>query len=339
MTKWIILVFSLFSVGVNSQEVKGYVFDSRTKEPVAGASIYYDGSSIGTITDENGNFEIGLFYQNNATLVIRHLGYRSKKYPRPSGDVLLKIALTEEVENLNEIVVTSDPFSRKQKMRVFKLEFLGDTRGGRNAEILNENDIKLFFNSYDNTLSAYCDKPIVVKNDYLGYIIHFDVEEFKISFKQKSLDRVDNIYHTLYNGSTQFEDISETDLKTTKRREKAYLGSSMHFMRSCWNGDIASQNFKLKKKYREIELEEFMISSKDSTSKLKNFKFLGNQYVIYHKKKSNYRSTLRINDIDAQHSLDRYGNYTPFQNLIFGGYMANFRIGELLPMDYGLEER
>lgn len=331
----LILVFVFVGTQVFGQEVSGYVFDAKTQKPVVGASVYYDGSSVGTITDLDGKFSINLVYRNNATLVIRHLGYKTQKIPNPQIGEDLKILLREEVQSLNEIVLTSDPFSRKQKMRVFRLEFLGDTRGGRNSEIVNENDVKLYFNTYHNTLTAYSSVPVIVENEYLGYRIYFEIEEFKIYFKQRSLDRLDNIHQTLYDGSTQFFDVSQGDAKYKKRRENAYLGSSMHFMRACWYGHLEKQSFTIKKKFRSIPLAEFY-EVKDTLNALKSVRFLKDRFVIYHKKKSMYRSTLTINEPGEVYSLDRYGNYAPFQELIFGGYMADFRIGDMLPMDYGL---
>ncbi|PWL39543.1 hypothetical protein DKG77_01530 [Flagellimonas aquimarina] len=332
------LIFTLFFLFVffaQSQEIVGSVVDKVTKKPIDGASVYFDGSSTGTITDQQGNFKIKLLYKNNATLVIRFLGYETKKIVNPEESSELKIEMRESIENLNEIVVTSDPFSRKQKLKVFKLEFLGDTKGGRNSTIVNEDEVKLFFNTYDNTLSAYCNKPLIIQNDYLGYVVNFDIEEFKIFFKKRSLERTDNIYHTVYDGSTQFYDVSSNDLKIRERREKAYLGSAMHFMRSCWDGDFKNQNFELKRGFKPVSIQKFF-SKKSPNEDLQNIQFLSDKYVIYHKKKGNYRSTLSINNLDTIYTLDRYGNYSPFQEIIFGGYMANFRIGEMLPIDYGL---
>lgn len=332
-----LIVFLLLFLNVRAQKITGYVFDFKTKEPIVGASVYYNASSIGTVTDENGMFEIGRLFASNATLIVRHLGYETKKLVSPSNKFKLEIGMKEEVENLNEIVVTSDPFSRKEKMEVFKLEFLGDTRGGRNCTILNEEDIELFFNSYSNTLTAYSKRPIRIRNDFLGYIILFDIDEFRIFFKQKSLQRVGNIYHTLFEGSTQFFDVSENNSKILNRRREVYLGSTMHFIRSCWYGDIKNQNFMLKKNYKEIDFDQFLKSNgKDSTTGFGKFHFLDSLYVIYYRNKSNYRSTIKISNKDTLFLLDKYGNYSPYKEIIFGGYMSNYRIGEMLPMNYGL---
>jgi len=320
---------------MQSQEVQGVIFDAKTKAPIFGASVYYDGSSVGTMTDEDGSFSIQLPYQNKATLVISHLGYVTKKMSNLPDGTTLRIGLEEEIESLDEVVLTSDPFTRKDKMEVFKLEFLGDTRGGRASKIVNEEDIHLYFNAQDNTLLANSDKPVVIQNEYLGYRIHFYIDEFKIFFKTKSLKRVDNIYHTLFDGTTRFYDNSKGDPKIEARRRRVYLGSPRHFMRACWYGDVENQNFRLKKGYKNVEINDFLTKEDNPIEGLKQVRFLGDQFVIYHKKRSNYRSTLNIKAIDTAYVLDRYGNYSPFQNLIFSGHMSTYRVGDLLPMDYG----
>ncbi len=332
-----VILFLCFTLHIQSQEVQGTIFDAKTQEPIFGASVYYDGSSIGTMTDEDGSFSLHLPYQNKATLVISHLGYVTKKMTNLPEGATLYIGLEEEVENLDEVVLTSDPFSRKDKMEVFKLEFLGDTRGGRACDIVNEEDIHLYFNSADNTLSAYSDNPVIIQNQYLGYLVHFNIEEFKIFFKTKNLKRIDNIYQTLFDGTTRFYDNSEGDSRIDARRQRVYLGSPRHFIRACWYGDVENQNFRLKKGYKNVEMSNFMQNQDDSTGDLQKVQFLGDQFVIYHKKGSNYRSTLKINVKDTTYVIDRYGNYTPFECLVFGGHMSSYRIGDMLPMDYGFE--
>ncbi|MEW2920998.1 carboxypeptidase-like regulatory domain-containing protein [Muricauda sp. ANG21] len=329
------VLFLIFTIHLQSQEIQGVIFDVETQEPLFGVSVYYDGSSVGTITDEEGSFRIRLPYQNKAILVVSHLGYVTKKITNlPSGSTL-RIGLEEEVESLDEVVLTSDPFSRKEKMEVFRLEFLGDTRGGRASEIINEEDIHLYFDSQDNTLTASSEKPVIIQNAYLGYRIHFDIDDFKIFFKSKSLERTDNIYQTLFDGTTRFYDTAKGDSKIVDRRQKAYLGSPRHFIRACWYGDFENQNFRLKKGSKNLKIFDLLEKRDDSEGDLREVRFLENQFVIYHRKKSNYRSTLKISEVDTTYIMDRYGNYVPFESMVFGGHMSSYRVGDMLPMDYG----
>jgi hypothetical protein len=43
-------------------------------------------------------------------------------------------------------------------------------------------------------------------------------------------------------------------------------------------------------------------------------------------------------NITEKFLIDKYGNLTGFDNIIFTGHMGNQRIGDLLPVNYGIIE-
>jgi len=57
----------------NAATVKGKVTDSSTGEALPGVSVKVKGSTIGTVTDLNGNFTIQA--PDNATLIFSYIGY------------------------------------------------------------------------------------------------------------------------------------------------------------------------------------------------------------------------------------------------------------------------
>lgn len=269
----IVCLLFCFALYAYSQDISGHVYDSVTKESIPGASVYFDGSATGTTTDMEGYFKMLASIKTHATLIISHLGYETVKIDRALITTEMKISLAEEVQKLNEVVLTADPFTRAQKMEVFKKEFLGDTKAGTSCMIDNEQDIMLFFNSHENTLSAYSKKPLLIENEFLGYTLEFEMEEFVNYFRKKSLERLDNIRFTVIAGFTRFTDNIIYDEKISKRRTKAYLGSSMHFIRSCWNNNLTDQNYGLKKNYKSVEPEELLEIIDEDNDTLKLFFF------------------------------------------------------------------
>lgn len=330
--------FFLCTTWAMGQQISGIIYDSKTNEPIRGASVYYDGSSIGTISDLDGKFKIKAPIKTHASLIISHLGYALERITNPmeiEGE--LRIAMEEEFQKIPEVVLTSDPFSRKQKLSVFRKEFLGDTWASSYCKILNEDSIELYFNTQDNTLSAYSKGPIVIENKYLGYLIKFDLDEFQIHFKRKSLDRIDNVKYTLFAGFTRFVDISNYDKKIAKKRERAYLGSPMHFMRTCWSDDWKKQNFILKRQLKTLRPDQILHSIDEDGTEFRRIVFRSAKFVVYFKYKGkNHRSTVNLTAGNYTISIDKYGYYEPYKNLIFGGYMADLRIGDMLPIDYML---
>ena len=59
--------------------IKGKVIDKTTGETVIGASVKIKGSTIGTVTDINGNFTLNA--DPNAVLVINYIGYEQTEFP------------------------------------------------------------------------------------------------------------------------------------------------------------------------------------------------------------------------------------------------------------------
>ena len=60
-----------------SQSITGVVLDAQTRMPIESASVYFDNTTIGTSTNDKGEFEIEKGDHINATLVISFLGYET----------------------------------------------------------------------------------------------------------------------------------------------------------------------------------------------------------------------------------------------------------------------
>lgn len=98
--------------------------------------------NIGTITDDNGEFELKIPYEQlDQILIVSHIGYQTLQLRLDSllklDDVLIE--LTEQVELLDEVVVTSEKLIGKTKelgnTKKHKL-FLWIQNGDRGSEIV-----------------------------------------------------------------------------------------------------------------------------------------------------------------------------------------------------------
>ncbi len=77
-------IFSVNSQGVNQEyhTIGGIVRDARSRQPIAFASIFVPGASIGTVTNLDGAFTLKVQKLLNAThFVVSHLGYHSLRLP------------------------------------------------------------------------------------------------------------------------------------------------------------------------------------------------------------------------------------------------------------------
>ena len=105
------LALSFFSA-IAQTKVSGYVYDENS-EPIAFANVLFKGSTIGTITNEDGKFYLESD-ENWKTLIVSFLGFEMLEIPitkRVNYD--LKFILKEEASSLNEVVLVTGKQSKK----------------------------------------------------------------------------------------------------------------------------------------------------------------------------------------------------------------------------------
>jgi hypothetical protein len=86
----------------NISQVYGHIYDSKTKEPIPGATIMIKGTSIGTTSDMNGAYSLSV-PQNGGLLSISFIGYKQEETPITNQQ--MDFQLEEEVLALQEVVV------------------------------------------------------------------------------------------------------------------------------------------------------------------------------------------------------------------------------------------
>jgi TonB-linked SusC/RagA family outer membrane protein len=83
-------------------EITGQIIDASTGEPLPGVNIIVEGTSIGEITDNEGNYSIKV-PSENMVLVFSYVGYTSKSVTLGSQRII-NLALTPEVQEIDEVV-------------------------------------------------------------------------------------------------------------------------------------------------------------------------------------------------------------------------------------------
>ena len=96
----------LFGLYVQAQNrtVKGRVLSAEDKEPLIGATVKIPGTSIGVVTDIDGNFSLEV-PNKDKTLVIEFLGMSTLTAKIPANGVL-NVSLRPDTQRLDEVVVT-----------------------------------------------------------------------------------------------------------------------------------------------------------------------------------------------------------------------------------------
>lgn len=101
-----ILILSINLSAVYAQHlVSGYVYEQgNTSQPLAGASVYWEHSSTGTITNEDGYFSI-VHIPENTTLVVSYLGFKTAKITSGFHQLITVALHSDDAEALDEVTV------------------------------------------------------------------------------------------------------------------------------------------------------------------------------------------------------------------------------------------
>ncbi len=117
------LIVIATSEGFKRHEVSGQVVDSENGETIPGAHVLIKGSSTGTITDIDGNFNI-LVPDGETILVFSFMGYAPIKIPS-AGQTYIRVSLEESREKIEEVVITALNISREKSSLGYSLTQVG----------------------------------------------------------------------------------------------------------------------------------------------------------------------------------------------------------------------
>jgi hypothetical protein len=317
---FLILIPGLASRG---QIINGVVTDQETGLPIDYASVFFDGTFVGTTTSADGSFELDAGKYLSRPLSVSAVGYYSSMMTDFTPGQDLDVSLKPRVFEIQEVSVSTRSLVRKRRacMRTFKNEFIGLTTNARNCHILNEEDITFNYGSDRDTLKAYASRPIRIRNLSLGYEISYHLDRFEYARKTQTV---------LYTGNIVFDHDLAVDekslLKYERRRVNAYGGSSKHFFRSLWTNTLEGSGFMLTN-YRtgdEVRYEEIVAVNFHGR---KSMVYKESLQIAYYDKLS-YISFLAF---QVHFELDGYFEPT---SIVWTGEMCKQRIADFLPYEY-----
>lgn len=111
----IIISLVLFTMaGTNTRTITGKIVDSQNS-PLPGVNITIKGTTIGTVSDVNGEFSLSVA-ADNATLVFSFIGFNTEEVKVGPVTGSLLVMLTEDVQSLQEVVVTGYGTRKERNM-------------------------------------------------------------------------------------------------------------------------------------------------------------------------------------------------------------------------------
>ncbi len=345
------LLLALFPGTLIAQfRLQGVVLDQQNLEPVPYATVYLNGTTIGTITNIEGKFTIEHAVAPSL-LVISHISYETQVHPISSNaNNELKIKLKERTLELSSIEIT-DINLRNINLLHFKNWFLGTDRWGSNAEIKNDS-VLVFYRQGEEEFRAVAKAPLLVEMPLLGYDLQVQLEEFII---RKTPDSKTNCSIL---GYYYFKPYTTTNrlkiIKYEQNRRKAYYNSIQHFCRSLYSGQLEQNGYRLIEKKENIEDKSYSYEVVKIDSCLRYIEgdqalicgFKNRRFIIHYygdengkpvdlSKEQGFQTTFsEIYLMNDTCIICSDGIIPDNRRIVFGGFISNKRIGTYLPSDY-----
>jgi len=364
MRHFYILIFCFLSVFTNAQTIKGVVVSAENGWPIEAASVFLDNTTISTETDAKGNFQINIPANNKNQLVVSAFGYEYFLVSNPGTTTDLKIRLKSEETVLDELVIDKNVFTRKQMLKAFKHFFIGNTKNAKQTKILNENDLVFYFDTNTNQLSAHSDKPIVISNGNLGYIIKFHLKSFQVQFNYQTLDPK-NYMNSNYFGYSLFNENGTPNKKTIANRAETYNNSSVAFFNDLTTTNLENSDYMLAVNGLGVDVEEYfkidpendgcklciikmptrkrpdlsgvVIKGGNLNSKLKkDTTEIEVPFVVFN------RETKEQSQLYFQQKcvfIQKGGHLVNPNDVYFSGFFADLKTADMLPIDYVVMKR
>ena len=249
-----LLVISVWATAQDKNRIFGKAVQRSTGAAIPNASVFISGTSLGTITDSAGNFELNGIPTGNFELIVSSVTYATIVYPFSADKLPLKLSLQMDpkVEELTEVTVMPyDPNGWANWGSLFLDNFLGTSYAGKQCRIVNKKAVRFRYNQTTRVLSVGADEPLIIENDFLGYTLNYQLEEFTADQANRTI---------FYYGYSFYKDKSENKGRVpsryAQRRVETYNGSMAHFMRALYHDQLSEAGFELRRLVMEPNYEK-----------------------------------------------------------------------------------
>jgi hypothetical protein len=322
--------------------LSGSVRDSSTGKPIPAVSVFLNGTSKGTVTNDDGTFLLDGILPGGYQLVISTIGYatfqieiNTQQLP-PNLNVTLQ---TRAVELAAATVEPADKDGWRKWGRLFWNIFIGTTRNASYCTIENKDVLRFHFNPKSKKVTVSAFDPLIIVNKALGYTIEYRLETFSYNLSGGAFE-FDG--HPLFREMTPGDSVEQQTWESN--RQLAYLGSVLHFMRSLYKGRLREEGFvvghevrstKRKKQIKTVYNYDSLVTINHDKSR--TFSFIGDFIVIYGNGDLGIPFTRSVLELLSPVSIriEENGSYFPLLSLYMQGSWAKTQtVGNIVPIDY-----
>lgn len=244
----ILLLFCSSLPAICQRTIEGRVIDAADKKPLIFANVFISNTTKGQQTDDKGKFKITNAPSGTIDLVISYIGYETFSL-QLKADTLkrpLLIMLNANSIELQAVTIKRIKDGYKRYFHLFDEGFMGKTNFSKECKLKNPKTLTFSMNNDDSELIIRADEPLVIENKALGYVVKYQLEEFRYNFKE---------HYTSYYGYPFFEEAKTKSDRRQKQwienRNKAYYGSSQHFLKALTEQKLAAEGYVIHKLIRQ----------------------------------------------------------------------------------------
>ena len=242
MKKFLIILsfFSFTGLWAQGVTITGHIVDAETLDPLPFAHVFFDQTTIGSVSDSNGDYIIEHVEKGDYKIVFSFVGYEIYSVALSVGNTDIRISArlvpSKAMLEAVEVKGTQDKEWEKQ-LTQFKKVFFGTNELAKECKILNPWVLD-FTVQWDKTFKATASEAIKIENKALGYNIECTLQGFsfnKDGYKIKGLYR--------------FEEVNTLDKKEaakwTRNRRQAYQNSLQFLCKSIIENHESENGFNL----------------------------------------------------------------------------------------------
>ena len=236
----LIFLFYLSPSYSNMFSVIGTVIDYNTGLPIQYACVFIANTTIGTISNDKGEFQLSFSNEGISNLVVTHVSYQTftANITENEDSLNILIKLKPQIYGIEAVNINRKDPNRKDKIKAFSEGLLGQSNNALSCRILNLSVLNLQGKRILSwNLKVRADSMLIIRNKNLGYTIKYELVYFEKSFNS-----------IIYFGYPFFEDCID-DVRNPERilsnRQNTYEGSKLHFFRSLYSHSLQEEGYEI----------------------------------------------------------------------------------------------
>ncbi|MDQ3552173.1 MAG: carboxypeptidase-like regulatory domain-containing protein [Bacteroidota bacterium] len=236
----LLAIFGCLCYAFTQGTISGIVIDAETKSPLEGASVFAQNTTIGAVTKSDGSFKLPL-QRGGYELIVSFTGYVIQTFKiEGTENRTLEIELQKEDKSMSEVVVVASnevPDGWEKYGTFFTDHFIGNTPFAKETVLENPEALKFYYSKRNEKLRVLATEPLRISNHALGYNLHYNLDSF-VFFERTKINS--------YRGNCLYIEMEGTydqHQQWKQNREKAYIGSRLHFLRSYYDSTLKEEGF------------------------------------------------------------------------------------------------